>query len=374
LLELKTAPLLRRKLVVTNFSIERPTIEMTVFEDGSTTIDEMIKPSPAAQAKKQDAPPKPTPKAPDSAGSQGEGFVRASELPFDAIDGRLAIEDATITATIAESNTTVQIHEGILIFSDVDVDPSNLEEHNAANVDLSAWIAVDSFEKDKRYLDLWLDGTGAVQPFSAESGELYPSFTAAVTVRKDSWIDALPVIDDMEELLIEMTDYGVDLEGVRLRGDFSEDTTASFNATRESVKMTSDFMVPIDENFLVLEEGSWVNSGKNDHNFGLTFIGSESLTRKVESEMGKYLAEQMDPSQAKMVQSAIISLLKQSEFLVLRFQSQGDLGDPKVAAITPIGELGNMDGNLNELISNPDKAMDALKDGAEDLIRGIFGR
>jgi len=362
LLELKTGPLLGRKLVVKNLTIERPRIEMTVYENGRTSFDEMIKPAPSAPG----APPGEPDAAPPAEAEGGLSVVTADQLPVDAIEGRVAVENATIMATLENSRTTVQIHEGIMIFSDVDVNPSNLEGHNAANIDLSAWVGVDSFEKNTRYMDLWLDGTGAIQPFNTETGELDPSLSASVTVRKDSWIDAFPVLDDMEELLLELKQYGVDLEGVRLRGDFSEDTTASFNATRTSVNMTSDFMIPIDENFLVLESGSWIHSARNDHEFTLTFIASERLTRKVESEMTKYLNQQLGEEQAALVQSAILPLIKQSDFLVLRFGSKGDLGNPTVVSLTPMGDLG-------ELVKEGADTMDVLKGKAEELLQNLFG-
>lgn len=360
LLELKTAPLLQRKLVITKLTIERPRIDMTVYEDGHTTFDEMIKPAPAASA---------APGGQRDGGSKPEDdhvAVTVDQLPIEAIEGRVAVEDATINATIERSKTTVQIHKGILIFSDVDINPTNLEGHNAANIDLSAWIGVDSFEKNTRYMDLWLDGTGAVQPFDPKSGELDPSLSAQVTVRKDSWIDAFPAIDDMENLLKELKQYGVDFEGVRLRGDFSEDTSASFNATRKSVKMTSDFMIPVDENFVVIENGSWINSATNDHEFALTFIGSERLTRKMESEMSKYLGQKLGETEASVVKAAVLSFVKQSEFLVLRFTSKGDLGKPSVAFVTPVGDIGS-------LMKKSDETMNALKSKAQDLLKDLFG-
>lgn len=361
LLELKTAPLLQRKLVVTKLTIERPKIEMTVFEDGHTTFDEMIKPAPGA--------PVPPPAAEREPASQSEGghvAVTVDQLPIQAIEGRVAIEDATINARIERSKTTVQIHKGILIFSDVDVNPANLAGHNSANIDLSAWIGVDSFEKNTRYMDLWLDGTGGVQPFDLKTGELDPSLSATVTVRKDSWIDAFPVLDDMEQLLKQLKQYGVDLEGVRLRGEFSEDTTASFNATRKSVKMSSDFMIPIDENFIVIENGSWVNTARNEHEFALTFIGSERLTRKVESEMTKYLGQQLGEAEAGLIKTAVLSFVKQSDFLVLRFGSKGDLSKPTVAFLTPVGDIGN-------LMKKSDETVNALKGKAQELLKNLFG-
>jgi hypothetical protein len=358
--DLRTFPLLARQFVIENVSVERPSVEMDVFEDGTTSFDALIK--PPVQAKKAASAPAKTGEAPES-----NRVVKANELPLPTIIGALSIEDATILAKVAKSKTTVQIHRGIVHLTDVDINPKALLDHNSANLELSAWIGVDSVEKNTRYLDLLFEGSGAVQPFDPESGELDPSLSAQVTVRKDSWIDTLPLLDDMEELLRQLEDFGVNLESVRLRGDFSEDTTASFNATRRDLKMTSDFMIPVDENFIVLEEGSWLNAGKNDHDFFVTFIASERLTRRAEDEVDKFLRSKMGDGPAVPVKAALFRSVKQGDFLVLRFNSKGDLGDPEVAALTPFGDVGG-------LLKLPESTVDEISKQAEKLLEGLFGK
>jgi hypothetical protein len=330
---------------------------MEVFEDGTTSFDRLIK-SPAKGKKEGNSPAK--------AGGAGE-VVKASELPLPTIIGSLSIEGAAIVAKVAKSKTTVQIHNGIVHLTDVDINPKELADHNSANLELSAWIGVDSLEKNTRYLDLAFDGSGALQPFDPQSGNLDPSLTAQVTVRKDSWIDTLPLLDDMEELLSQMENFGVSLESVRLRGDFSEDTTASFNATRRDLKMTSDFMIPVDENFIVLEEGSWLNAGKNDHDFFVTFIASERLTRKAEDEVDKFLRARMGDGPAAPVKAALFRSVKRDDFMVLRFNSKGDLGDPQVTALTPFGDVTG-------ILKLPDATVDEISKQADKLLQGLFGK
>jgi len=200
--------------------------------------------------------------------SRGLGVVKAAEMPLPTILGTLSIEDATVIAKVAKSKTTVQIHRGIVHLTDVDINPRALADHNSANLELSAWIGVDSVEKDTRYLDLSFDGSGAIQPFDPLTGELDPKPLRA-SYRPEGFLDRYPALArrTWKSLIHQLEDFGVNLDSVRLRGDFSEDTTASFNASRRDLKMTSDFMIPVDDNFIVLEEGSWLNAGKNDHDF-----------------------------------------------------------------------------------------------------------
>ena len=360
-MDLRTFPLLAQQFVIEEVSVERPSIEMDVFEDGTTSFDQLIKPPPKGKREASGG----SGKTGDSADSSR--VVKASELPLPTIIGSLSIEDATILAKVAKSKTTVQIHKGIVHLTDVDINPKELADHNSANLEISAWIGVDSLEKNTRYLDLAFDGSGAVQPFDPKTGNLDPSLSAQVTVRKDSWIDTLPLLDDMEKLLHQMENFGVNLDSVRLRGDFSEDTTASFNATRRDLKMTSDFMIPVDENFIVLEEGSWLNAGKNDHDFYVTFIASERLTRRAEDEVDKFLKSKMGDGPAAPVKAALFKSVKKDDFLVLRFNSKGDLGDPQVTALTPFGDIGG-------LMKLPDATVDELGKQADKLLQGLFGK
>jgi len=360
--DLRTFPLIAQRFVIENVSVERPSVEMEVFENGTTSFDTLIKPPPSAKgAGARDA------KTADDSEASGLGVAKATEMPLPTILGTLSIEDATILAKVAKSKTTVQIHRGIVHLTEVDINPRNLVDHNSANLELSAWIGVDSDEKNTRYLDLSFDGSGAIQPFDPETAELNPSLSAQVTVRKDSWIDTLPLLDDMEELIHQLEDFGVNLDSVRLRGDFSEDTTASFNASRRDLKMTSDFMIPVDDNFIVLEEGSWVNAGKNDHDFFVTFIASERLTRRAEDEVDKFLRSKMGDGPAVPIKTALFRSVKQGDFLVLRFNSKGDLGDPKVAALTPFGDVGG-------LLKLPDTTVDEISRQADKLLEGLFGK
>jgi hypothetical protein len=362
-LELRTVPLLTRQFVIENLLVERPTIEMEIYEDGTTSFDRLLKPPAPVAAAEAEAKP-PGPRADPSAPL---GVAKADQLPLASFLGGVSVEDATVLATVAKSKTTVQIHRGVIHLTDVDVDPNALADHNSANIEVAAWIGVDSFEKNTRYLDLAFDGTGAIQPFNSKTGELDPSLSAQVTVRKDSWIDTLPLLDDMEELIRQLEDFGVSLDGVRLRGDFSEDTTASFSASRRELRMTSDFMVPVDENFLVLEEGSWVNAGENDHDFFVTFIASERLTRKAEDEVDKFLRQKLGDGPAVPVKNALLRSVKQGDFLVLRFNSKGDMGNPEVAALTPFGDVGG-------LLNLPDATVDEVARQADRLLESLFGK
>ena len=256
MLELDRNALLEQKFVVTNLIVERPQVQLRIFEDGTTSLDKLLLPRKSGSGTSGDSSEQTEPK------EKTRNLFSAKNLPISAVAERMAIEDATIFATVEKSKTTVQIHKGVIILRDIDIDPNALAEHNAANMEFSANVAVDSFLHDMRYLDIAMEGTGAVQPFNVDTAQLEPSLSANVTVRKDSWIDALALLDEMEDLIAELQEYGMNLENVRLRGDFSEDTTAGFNVTREELTMTSDFMIPIDENFIVLEEGSRVDAGK----------------------------------------------------------------------------------------------------------------
>ena len=361
MLELDRTALFSKKLVVRNLTLERPQVDVTIFDNGRTSLDELILPPKKAKSSKPSEPME------EGAKPKADRFS-VERLPISAIADEMLIDNITIHATVEKSKTTVQLHEGVIILSDIDIDPDSLGEHNSANIDFAAWIGVDSFEHNMRYLDISMEGNGAIQPFEVETGLLNPSVSAAVTVLKDSWMDALPLLDEMEDLMGQLKEYGVDTDGIRLRGDFSEDTETSFNVSREKLQMTSDFLVPIDENFLILQRDSWVNAGDESHEFFFSFVGSERLTTKIEEEVKKHVKDQFGSLAAEIVITGIMTPLKKGDFLLLRFRSEGVLGNPKVNWVTPYGDIGTLIKNTKE--ANP---MKTLEESAKGLLQQLLG-
>ena len=51
--------------------------------------------------------------------------------------------------------------------------------------------------------------------------------------------------------------------------------------------------------------------GKNDHEFFVTFIASERLTRKVESEVEKYLKDKVGALFAEAAKKALFNIVTQ---------------------------------------------------------------
>lgn len=358
--ELDAFPLLNKKLVVNNFVVERPSIKLRVYEDGNTSLDEIFRPPVGVVSTPGKEP-----------GAEGESKApktfTADQLPVAAMADRVAVEDATIYATIDKTKYTVQLDRAIVQFINIDVDPAQLETHNSANLEFGVNISVDSLRHNQRFLELALDGSGSIQPFDPVTREFSPSLTASVTVLRDSFIEAMPMLDEIEDLIERLEEYGASLEGVRLRGDFSEDTTLSFNANRELITVTNDFLIPIDENFLIIEEGSRVLPGQNDHDFKVTFVASERLTDKAETEIEKFFVDRMGESAGETFKDMIMKQLKEEQFLVLRFRSKGDLGAPEVSAETPFGT--DITAVLND---SPDEAAKEMKEKFENLLDSLI--
>ena len=373
-LELETGPLFSQQLVVRNLEIERPQLDMRIYPDGSTSLDELLE-----DVRNDSNPDEEKPKDPDKPKdpSKSKEFT-ADDLAVSAIANRFAIDGMEIFATIEKSKTTIQIYDADIIATNVDIDPTNLAEHNSIDLDYNATVAVDSVVQNRRFVDLVFDGKGKIQPFEVESRELHPRLETKVTVIQDSYIDGLVLLDEIEDTLRELEEFGVEFgEALRLRGDFSEDTDIAFIAHRGRVELTSDFPVPIDQNMLILEEGSWVDSGANDHSFNVTFILSKTLTSEAEGSIRKFLTEEFGKEVADAFIKLLLDPVKQEDFIVIRVTSTGDMGDPEVTLHTKLGKIGGSKGLLEGLLKGGDSPDgDPLKDlegEAKKLLEGLFG-
>jgi len=360
--ELEAMPLLSKKLIVNDFAIERPNVKVRVYEDGNTSLDELFRPPPGAVVATggEAAPVAP-------ASDERPPRFTADQLPVAAMAKEVSLEDGTIYATIDKTKYTMLLDRAIIRLIDIDIDPNALEEHNSSTVEISLNVSVDSLRHNQRFVELAIDGIGAVQPFDPISREFAPSLSASVTVERSSYIEAMPMLDEIEDWIEKLESYGVGLDGVRLRGDFSEDTTLSFNANRDQISMTDDFLVPIDENFLIIKSDSWVKPGENDHDFKVSFVASERLTKKAEDEAEKYLAEKVGAAEARIAKELLFSKIKKDGFLVLNFQSQGDFGSPKVVALDQSGApLATL------LDTSPDEAADQIKEKFNTLLDSLI--
>lgn len=370
-LQLETMPLFSQQLVVRNLEIERPQLDLRIYEDGTTSLDELLA---DVRGKKDSSAPKPEGEQP--APSKSKKFT-ADDLGLSAVADRFAIDDMTIYATIEKSKITIQIYDVDLIATNIDVDPSDLEHHNSIELDYNATIAADSFAQNFRFIDMVIDGKGTLRPFELDTRELHPFLDTQVTVAKDSYIDGLVVLDELEGAVRELEKFGVKFEegDLRLRGDFSEETTASFTAHRGRVRMTDDLQIPIGPNIVILRQNSWVDSGANDHEFFLTFILGSTLTKRIDTELEKFLVEAFGPELAKKFKNMILEPVTEQhpvtgeDFFVLNLNSSGKLGEPDV----DLDALGQIDagGLLKDLLKG-EPAAAGHPASTEDTLKGLL--
>lgn len=393
----ETLPLFRRKLVVRNLEIESPEINLTIFADGTTSLDELLRKPKSGEPKAPEPKPE-EPAAAEPAAKSAEFTV--DDLQISAIADRFGIENLTINAFVEKTGTLIQVFNGNIIARNVDIDPSNLAQHNSIDLDYDAHIAVDSTFQGQRFVDFAFDGEGLLRPFDPITRELVPRLDTTVGATKDSYIDGLVILDEIESVVGELEAFDVYLgEDFRLRGDFSADTKEKIRFTVHRGRFhlvtgteadPNDFTIPFDRNLLILEEGSWIDSANDQHHFNVTFFLSKTLTQRVEEKLDEFSAKFDDlpeplANELKKIdlKERILGPAKVGDNLMIRLSSSGSIGSPTIVMHTKFGSVGGDGGGLESLLKGilgdgeetgeDEDPLKELESGVRDLLRSLGG-
>ncbi|MFT5464997.1 MAG: hypothetical protein ACI8UO_000083 [Verrucomicrobiales bacterium] len=376
-LMVETLPLFQRKLVVRNLEIESPRVTLEIYEDGKTSLDELLR-KPGKSEEKPDET-----KIPAAATAKASPGFTVDDLSISAIAKRFAIEDMEVLATIEKTGTVIQIFDSEIIATNVDIDPENLASHNSIDLDYHAHIAVDSTAQGQRFIDLDFDGKGVLRPFDPKTRELRPFLDTTVGASQDSYIDGLVILDELEGVIGELEAFDIHLgDDLRLRGDFTTETKDKIRFTVHRGRFElmpgtktdpNDFEIPIDGNLLILEEGSWIDSATDQHEFNVVFFLSKSLTDKVKLQLDEFL-EDVPEVLAKELKKVILEPALLGDNIMIKLTSSGSIGDPLIALHTKFGSIDSKGGGLESLIRGALKGGDDDDDGDKpDPLKEIEG-
>lgn len=379
-LEARLADLLFRKLTVDRLVFQSFKAQVLLNEDGTNSFEsifsapEFIDPDTGAPPVQADAgaatapPPAGTAAVPatqlapgEAAGEAGKTF-HASDIPLATFAKIVEINGGMIHAKVAKNGSSILIDNIQLTATDIDIDPGDLANHNAASVSLSALLGVDSRpEEGKRFVELQLEGRGTIIPFNAGSGMLDPRLVSDLTILEGSYIDTLPTLDSLAGLFEKLKDVGINLGDVDLRGDFTGSATTKIEYYAGNVKTIEETNLPLHGHHLKLIPGSWINANSNEHLLEGTVVVSEEKTAEAIEEVDKFLKEKAAFLATPEIRDTVMKPVMVDGRITLGFRSHGQLNQPQVDLITEIG-------TISDILKLQDTGKKVLKD-----IKKMFG-
>lgn len=384
-LALKFWPLLSRRLVVSEFVLVEPALNLTVYANGANNLAPLFStprtvngaPNPALAEK---------PAAPETPAASAGPFT-ARDLPIAGSLGRVAVERGTLNLTLEEARSRVLVAPIDLALTEIEIDPEDLKNKNQARLVFNASAKVFDRAGQESAL-LKLESNGLITPFEPESGRVNPALKYAIRVVEGSYINGLALLNQLSGNLPALAKAGIKMEDLTKRAELSENVEVTIEYGRALIKLLNAPVFPTRHYDFSLTEGSSLSLGDNQHRFtGRVFASAEETERvfaKVDAEIAR--AIKGDETQARELRNKVFAAIVKDNRVFLDFVSRGDLSNPSVELLANLPSLADLikeaGGELarsrlqNELGREMDKRLGpgggAVKDQIQKGMEGLF--
>ncbi len=377
-----TKDLVMRKLNIKHLELSGVTIRSKVARDGGSTVAELFKPlddvatAPSAEVTTGSVESQTQPanegdlvvKVPDLSGEsteEGEDSFDAGQLPLALIADRVEIKDLAFEGFLEASGATIYISDAAVAFTDIDVNPRNLNGHNRANFQFGGDLKVVGADKAD-LATAHIGGLGNLRPFDAATGQMDPAWAVDLTISKGAKLNTFPVLEKMREMLEEIDTAGIDLSNLELRGELMADAQTRIEQVQGKYLFAKPLVIQLPDTGLAVKDKSWLDTGTNLHRIEGSVILSEAMTQNVEKMVDQYLAKKMRGFRINGLQDMVLAPVKKGNRIVLDVVSEGDMSKPKADIVTPFG-------NLSEVIGGGKDTVDSLEKVGKDLLKGLLG-
>ena len=370
LLEIRPAELIRRQLNIRQLILTGLSVTTKVNHEGDSSLERLFDRPPAAVAVTGVAPQSlASSDVVDAPASIEEKSFGADRLPLATVADRIEIQDGQASFLIEASGTTIRLESFQLALTEIDVHPANLAAHNRAVFQLGGDLVVipPADREEGEYLRGRVSANGEVAPFNVESGRMDPVWTTDLTLHQGAQINTFPVIARLQELLEKVDTAGVDLKDLNIRGTLLADSTTRVAHSQGRYTIEQPLILPLPDTTMMIQQGSWLHTGTNQHEMQGRVIASDALTRKIEGKVDAYLQKKAKGFASESLRNLVLGPVTEEGKLTIQFTSRGDLAKPKADIITPFG-------NLSEVIDTGKDTLKTLEEAGKSLLKNLFGK
>ncbi len=354
-LEVKLDDLMNRRLFIEQFRIISPVVVEGQDAQGKSSLESLFK-----KPRSKDKIPTP----PNAANTELQP-VTAAEAPDKEIvrtkDGlSFAVSNASIeggTLTIqSSSHTTVQIQDLNFNVSGIDIDPTDLANHNRITAKLSSHVIINGqariggVKRPAQLANLKLSGDSVITPINVTTGEWKPYSLLKLSLDKGSIIAGhITMGDAAGKEMKKLLEYGIDLSPVVVGGPLMEPAIVNAAFTTNTIVLTSDTRFVFPEYEVALEKKSYANAVVDKHDIDLRLSCGPELQTRLQQGVAK----------AKLGDSITRGLVKalsdEHGRMTFDIESEGKLSDPEIKP------------KLDRILKNLMRG-----EGLGDVLQGLF--
>jgi hypothetical protein len=266
-----------------------------------------------------------------------------------------SIENGSLTIQ-SSSHSTVQVQELNFNISGIDIDPTDLANHNRITAKLSSHIIVNGqariggVKRPAQLADIKLSGDSMITPINPATGEWRPYSVLKLTLEKGSLIAGhITMGDAAGKEMKKLLEYGIDLAPVTVGGPLLEPAIVNGTFVNNTFALTADARFVFPEYEVALERKSYVNAAVDKHEIELRLSCGKDLQSRLQSGVSK----------AKLGESITRGIIKALSDdrgrMTFDIESEGKLSDPEIKP------------KLDRILKNLMRG-----EGLNDLLQGLF--
>lgn len=358
-LKLKFLPLLSKKLELVRFVIVSPKLTLVLSENGSNNLAPLFKtpaivngqPNPALTAKPEEGEEEsePTDNKPFSAKS----------LPISATLKEIGIDNGDVTIVMQKTAQTIRI-EGLDVFiNNIQIDPADLVNKNSANVEIDGVVRVIS-KKGGESAKILLYSNGVVVPFDKKTGEVNTMVEYQATLKQTSYVDGFAVFDQLAGSMPALNEVGLKWDKLKQKAELIRDVVVHVGYGRGRLTFLSDTKFPTKNYDLALTKGSYLITTNNQHVFNGMLLASKEESNNLLKGVDATIEKKAKGQDKAKIRSILLGDLLQGDQVALKFQSTGNISDPKVSLTSEVPGFGDIVGDLMK---------EGLKKGLKDKLK-----
>jgi hypothetical protein len=361
-LKLNFLALLKRNFQLKSFLLIEPSVSIVLKENGNslTHLFQQPKlvagqPNPALEIKEDTT----------TADKSDKPFTVKS-LPISANIDKVGMENGTIDIFIQKTLQKISLKNVNLLLTDIDIDPENLEKHNAVHLTANVNCSVLNSGGHETALFKILS-KGSIAPFVPKTGLVNPSVNYNLTLKQGSYINGLSIMDALSGNLPVLSNAGIKLDGFSKKADLTSDVNVAINYFSSKITLLNQIIFPTPNYDLTLEKDNWIHLETNEHHFKGSVLASKVESDKTVNGVDSAIKAQMKQGNPLEIRNKILGNLIKNDRVNLPFTSSGNIKSPNVQlAVTLPSILDLAKGLIGEKLK--DEIKKKLPAGVEDVI------
>ena len=369
-LKVRLWDLLARRLQVNELDLRESDVGFTILRGGGNSL----KPLFASLKKKADGidgikadsdkngkgdKPNGTPDVAASEPLEKKPF-HVSELPLQSTLKLAHLHGGVLKMMIEKSGAVIEVKIHQLAFSDINVNPYDLETGNTAVMNLDCTVAVDDPGQNLRFAEMHVGISGGITPFDATTGQLNPDMKYDVIFHQGSYVQSMPLMEKLGNSTDELQKIGLKLEELGQKEVLREDRQARVGYRDKRIRLLEELVLPFDNYQLTLAKQSWLETGDSEHEFRGNMLIARELTAKALDGVEEYVRSRVGDNVADVARKLVDPILEENQ-ISLDFRSKGALGKPSIKIDNPLSDIKD---GLKE------KGKQLLNDTLESMLKG----